>query len=48
MITLTEGVNIMANVINCTSEELRIGLPVKLCWLPLKNGTNLYAFEPVR
>ena len=48
VVTLTEGVNIMANVINCTSEELRIGLPVKLCWLPLKNGTNLYAFEPVR
>ena len=39
-------IDIMANVINCASEDLRIGLPVKLCWLPLKNGAYLPAFEP--
>lgn len=48
MVTLKEGVNIMANIIHCSSEELRIGMPVKLCWLPLKNGTHLPAFEPIR
>ena len=46
MVSLKEGVNIMANIINCASEDLKIGLPVRLCWLPLKDGTNLPAFEP--
>ena len=48
LVTLKEGVNMMANIVNCTREELRIGMPVKLCWLPLKNGANLPAFEPAR
>jgi uncharacterized OB-fold protein len=48
VVTLEEGVNIMANIVHCTREELRIGLKVKLCWLPLPNGTNLPAFEPAR
>ena len=48
VITLAEGVNIMANMVNCSKEDLRVGLPVKLTWLPLKNGTHLPAFEPAR
>ena len=46
LVTLKEGVNIMANIVRCTREELKIGMPVRLCWLPLANGMNLPAFEP--
>jgi uncharacterized OB-fold protein len=46
LVTLLEGVNIMANVVNCEVNELRIGLPVNLTWLPLTNGAFLPAFEP--
>jgi len=48
IITLKENVNIMANLVNCEREHLRIGLPVRLCWLPLSDGAHLPAFEPVR
>jgi uncharacterized protein len=48
IVTLRENVNMMANIINCSREELRIGLKVRVCWLPLSNGTHLPAFEPVR
>jgi uncharacterized OB-fold protein len=48
LITLEERVNIMANIVNVTAENLRIGLPVQLTWLPLSNGCHLPAFEPVK
>src|SRR5262245_40583440 len=48
MVTLDEGVNIMANIVNCRSDEIRIGLPVKLRWAPLMDGTQLFLFEPDR
>jgi len=48
IVTLKENVNVMANIVNCDREELRIGLPVRVCWLPLSNGTHLPAFEPRR
>jgi uncharacterized protein len=46
-VTLEEGVNIMANIVNCELDEVRIGLPVKLSWLALANGANLPTFEPL-
>jgi uncharacterized OB-fold protein len=48
MVTLKEGVNVMGNVVNCTLEEMRIGLPVKPYWHPLANGTHLLMFQPDR
>jgi uncharacterized protein len=48
LVTLKEGVNIMANVIGCQSEDLKIGMKLKLAWLPLPNGMFLPAFEPAR
>jgi uncharacterized protein len=46
LVTLDEGVNIMANIVHCRSEQARIGLRVKPFWLPLANGTHLLMFEP--
>ena len=47
-VTLDEGVNMIANMMHCTRKELRIGMRVRPCWLPLEDGTNLVMFEPDR
>jgi uncharacterized protein len=47
LVTLEEGVNIMANIVNCELAKVRIGLPVRVSWLELANGANLPAFEPL-
>jgi uncharacterized OB-fold protein len=45
-VTLDIGVNVLANIVHCELDEMRIGLPVKPFWAPLPNGTNLLMFEP--
>jgi uncharacterized protein len=46
LVTLDEGVNVMANIVRCTRDRLKIGLRVKPFWAPLANGTHLLMFEP--
>ena len=46
LVTLDEGVNVMANLINFDIEGVAIGLRVKPWWAPLPNGTHLLMFEP--
>ena len=46
LVTLDEGVNVMANIVRCTRDRLQIGLRVKPFWAPLANGTHLLMFEP--
>ena len=48
VVTLDEGVNVMANLVHCTLEEIRVGLRVVPFWAPLPNGTHLLMFEPDR
>jgi hypothetical protein len=48
LVTLAEGVNVMANMVNCAHAEMKIGLKVKPYWAPLSNGTHLLMFEPDR
>ena len=48
MVTLDEGVNVMANLIRCTEEDLKAGLRVKPYWHPLSDGRHLLLFEPDR
>ena len=38
----------MANMVDCTLEEIKIGLRVKPYWAPLPNGTHLLMFTPDR
>lgn len=47
-VTLDVGVNVLANIVHCALDEMRIGLKVKPFWAPLPNGTNLLMFEPDR
>jgi len=46
LVTLEEGVNVMANIAGCTQERMRIGLPVRPHWQPLSDGRHLLLFEP--
>ena len=46
LVTLDEGVNVMANLVHCPRDRLKIGLRVKPFWAPLANGTHLLMFEP--
>jgi uncharacterized protein len=46
LVTLDEGVNVMANIVHCTHDQMKIGLRVKPFWAPLANGTHLLMFEP--
>ena len=45
-VTLDVGVNIVANMVNCTATELKIGMKVKPYWRPLDDGTHLMMFQP--
>jgi len=48
LVTLDEDVNVMANMVDCSLEEMKIGLRVKSYWAPLSNGTHLLMFQPDR
>jgi len=48
VVTLDEGVNVLANLVHCTLEEIRIGMRVTPFWAPLPDGTHLLMFEPDR
>ncbi|HEX9460953.1 MAG TPA: Zn-ribbon domain-containing OB-fold protein [Alphaproteobacteria bacterium] len=46
VVTIDEGVNVMADLVHCSLEEIRIGLRVKPFWAPLPDGRHLLMFEP--
>ncbi len=46
LVELAEGVRILANLVNCSLDELRIDLPVRPNWHELEDGTCLLMFEP--
>jgi uncharacterized protein len=48
VVTLEEGVNLMANLVHCALDEIRIGMAVVPFWAPLPDGTHLPMFEPAR
>jgi uncharacterized OB-fold protein len=45
LVELDEGVRMLVNLLNCNSEEVEIGMPVKLCWEKLSEDINYPAFE---
>jgi len=45
-VTLDVGVNVIAGVVNCTAEQLKIGMKVKAYWHPLDNGEHLLMWQP--
>jgi uncharacterized protein len=45
-VTLDVGVNFIADIVNCTLDELKVGMAVKPYWHPLDDGTHLLMFQP--
>ena len=45
-VTLDVGVNVIAGVVGCTADELKIGMKVKPYWHPLANGEHLLMWQP--
>jgi uncharacterized OB-fold protein len=45
-VTLDVGINFIADIVNCTVEELKVGMAVKPYWHPLDDGTHLLMFQP--
>lgn len=45
-VDLDEGPRLLCNLLNCARDKVRIGMPVKLVWEKLEDGTNYPAFEP--
>ncbi len=45
LVELVEGVRIMTNVVGCPPEDVAVGVPVELTWLPMSDGRNLPQFE---
>ena len=46
VVTLNEGVNVMANVVKCDLEQIKIGMKVEPYWHPLPDGTHMLMFQP--
>lgn len=46
LVDLAEGVRIMSNVVGCPPEDVEVGTPVRVAWLPLSDGRRLPQFEP--
>jgi len=45
-VELPEGIRILCNIFNAKPEDLRIGMPLKLYWEELEDGTLYPAFQP--
>jgi uncharacterized OB-fold protein len=46
--TQGEGARLLANVIECDPEEIRIGTPVEIVWDHVNDELTVYRFRPVR
>ena len=46
MVTLTEGVRVMGNLIHVAEADIEIGMAVEPFWAPLPDGYHLLMFEP--
>ena len=45
-VTLDEGVNVIASIVNCMAEDLKVGIKVEAYWHPLDSGEHLLMWQP--
>ena len=46
LIELEEGVRMIGNIVNIKPENVKVGMPVKVCFEKLSEDINYFAFEP--
>ncbi|MGH9025964.1 MAG: Zn-ribbon domain-containing OB-fold protein [Acidimicrobiia bacterium] len=44
----TGGVRLVANIVQCEPEAVRIGMPVELFWNDVREGVSIPCFRPAR
>ena len=47
-VDLDEGIRLMSLLRNCATNDVEIGMPVKLCWDKINDDFQYFAFEPDR
>jgi uncharacterized OB-fold protein len=47
LVDLDEGVRLLSRIVGCRPEDVAVGMPVGLSWLPLDDGRALPVFAPV-
>ncbi len=47
VVTLDEGVRMMANIVGCAVDDVRIGARVEVCWLDTPGHPTLPQFTPI-
>jgi uncharacterized OB-fold protein/acyl dehydratase len=48
LVELEEGIRLVTNIVSCTPEQLEIGMPLELCFLPTHDDITLHQFRPAR
>lgn len=48
LVELEEGVRIVSNVVDCTRDEVEVGMALEVCWLEADDDVTLPQFRPVR
>lgn len=46
LVELDEGVRMLANLTHCRPEDIKIGMPVRVCWERLSEEIHYPGFEP--
>jgi uncharacterized OB-fold protein len=46
LVRLLEGVNVMAHVVRCDLDAIKVGMKVVPFWAPLPDGFNLLMYQP--
>jgi uncharacterized OB-fold protein len=48
IVELTEGYQMLSNIVNCQVEDLHLDMPVEVLFTPLTPGTVIPYFQPAR
>lgn len=48
MVTLDEGPSMMTNIVDCATEDVRIGMPVEITYEDVNDEITLPVFRPAR
>ncbi len=46
VVRLDAGADILANIVNCDIEAVKIGMRLRPYWMPIEDGRHLLMFEP--
>ena len=48
LVELDEGIRMMSNIIDCSPDDVSVGMPVTVAWEDLSDGRKLPQFSPAK